>query len=222
MAKHLENEIEKLKNTVLELSSLVEESVHKSVKSINDKDEELARDIIVKDEVIDKKEVDVEEECLKILALYQPVAIDLRFVIVALKINNDLERIGDLAVNIAERSIFLSKQKDLSMPVDFVTMSKKTIQMLKQAIDSLIKMDVDLANQVCLMDDDVDAINRKMYTFVYDQIKETPEFAETLIHFLSVSKNLERIADYATNISMDVVYMIEGTIVRHHNIGKKD
>lgn len=222
MAKHLQNEIDKLKNSVLELSSLVEESVHKSVRSINDKDEELARDVIVKDQVIDKKEVDVEEECLKILALYQPVAIDLRFVIVALKINNDLERIGDLAVNIAERSIFLSKQNDVSIPFDFETMSKKTIQMLKQAIDSLIKMDVDLANQVCLMDDDVDAINRKMYTFVYDKIKETPQFAETLIHFLSVSKNLERIADYATNISMDVVYMIEGTIVRHHNIGKKD
>lgn len=222
MAKHLQTEIEKLKNSVLELSSLVEESVHKSVRSINHKDEELARDVIVKDQDIDKKEVDVEEECLKILALYQPVAIDLRFVIVALKINNDLERIGDLAVNIAERAIFLSKQKDLSMPFDFETMSKKTIKMLKLAIDSLIKMDVDLANQVCLMDDDVDAINRKMYSFVYEKIKEMPLQAETLIHFLSVSKNLERIADYATNISMDVVYMIEGTIVRHHNLGKKD
>lgn len=222
MAKHLQNEIEKLKNSVLELSSLVEESVLKSVKSINDKDEDLARDVIVKDQSIDSKEVDVEEDCLKILALHQPVAIDLRFVVVALKINNDLERIGDLAVNIAERSIFLSKQNDITMPIDFEVMSKKTIQMLKQAIDSLIKMDVDLANKVCLMDDDVDAINRKMYSFVYDKIKETPEFAETLIHFLSVSKNLERIADYATNISMDVVYMIEGTIVRHHNLGKKD
>lgn len=216
MSKHLMVELDKLKRKLLEVSSLVEQNVSKSVRAVVEGDDELAREVIAKDQDIDTMEVEVEEECLKVLALYQPVANDLRFVVVTLKINNDLERIGDLAVNIAERALFLAKNDPVVWPEDFDTMSIKTRQMLKNALDALVNMDVALAHQVCLMDDDVDAINRQMYQHVYSRIKKDPERVEIYTNFVSVSKHLERIADYATNISMDVIYMIEGTIIRHH------
>jgi len=160
-------------------------------------------------------EVDVEEECLKILALYQPVAIDLRFIITALKINNDLERIGDLAVNIAERSEFLARQPEVHVPLDLEKMTEKTQSMLTKSLDALVNMDCDLAHQVCAADDEVDAMNRQMYLTVQDGIRQHPEQLESLIHLLSASRHLERIADHATNIAEDVIYMAEGQIVRH-------
>jgi len=149
------------------------------------------------------------------LALYQPVAIDLRFIITALKINNDLERIGDLAVNIAERAEFLAGQKPVDVPFDFDAMADKTQSMLSQSLDALVDMDCNLAYQVCAADDEVDAINRQMYDQVKQSIRNNPEQVDSLIHLLSVSRHLERVADHATNIAEDVIYMVEGKIVRH-------
>jgi phosphate transport system protein len=160
-------------------------------------------------------EVDVEEECLKILALHQPVAIDLRFIVTALKINNDLERIGDLAVNIAERSEFLAGQEPISVPFDFEAMAEKTQWMVTESLDSLVDMDCKRAYQVCAADDEVDALNRKMYKQVEASIIAHPRWTRCLFHLLSVSRHLERIADHATNIAEDVIYMVEGKIVRH-------
>jgi phosphate transport system protein len=157
----------------------------------------------------------LEEECLKILALHQPVAIDLRFVIAVLKINNDLERIGDLAVNIAERALFLTSQKPVDIPFDFMGMSEKTKIMLKMSLDALVNMDAKMAHDVCALDDGVDAINRRMYQQVQEGILENPEQIGSLIHCLSTSRHLERIADHATNIAEDVIYMVAGEIVRH-------
>lgn len=215
MTKHFQNELERLKKKLLSLSCIVEESVEKAVRSISNRDAQLAREVIENDDSIDLMEVEVEEECLKILALHQPVAVDLRFVVAVLKINNDLERIGDLAVNIAERSAYLSQKEPIEMPFDFATMEKKTRLMLKKALDSLIQMDLETANEVGASDDEVDAINREMYAQVSKGLRESPDQADRLIHCLSISRHLERIADYATNIAEDVIYMIEGKIVRH-------
>lgn len=215
MSAHLNKEIDNLKKGLLTLCSMVEDSLWHAVKSIKNRDVELAKKVIDSDIEIDRMEVKVEEDCLKILALYQPVAIDLRFIITALKINSDLERIGDLAVNIAERSQFLSVRKQLDMLFDFEIMAEKTQAMVKKSLDALVNIDCDLANEVCLADDEVDDINRQMYDQVKEQVKQSPENVETLIHLLSISRHLERIADHATNIAEDVIYMVKGEIVRH-------
>lgn len=215
MSAHLKKEIDSLKKELLTLCGMVEDSFWQAVKSIKTRDVKLAEKVINSDIEIDQMEVKVEEDCLKILALHQPVAIDLRFIITALKINNDLERIGDLAVNIAERSQFLSAQKQLDMLFDFEAMAEKTQAMVKKSIDALVNIDCDLASQVCQADDEIDTINHQMYDQVKGQIKQAPENIETMIHLLSVSRHLERIADHATNIAEDVIYMVKGEIVRH-------
>jgi phosphate transport system protein len=215
MTVHMKNEIEKLKKKLLALCARVEEQLWQAVKSVKDRDEKLARRVIDQDCQIDQDEVDVEEECLKILALYQPVAIDLRFIVTALKINNDLERIGDLSVNIAERSEFLARQDPVDAPFDFDLMAEKTQAMVQKSIDALVNIDTALAHAVCEMDDEVDAINKEMYDLVKQGILKQPDHIESLIHLLSVSRHLERIADHATNIAEDVIYMAEGRIVRH-------
>lgn len=215
MSKHLEVEITKLKNKLLSQTTLIEDVVKRSIVSMDKKDNKIAKDVIESDEKIDQCEIEIEEDCLKILALHQPVAIDLRYIIGVLKINNDLERIGDLAVNIAERALYLQKCKTINPPFDFNIMAEKTCSMLKRAIDALINMDTILAKQVCKDDQDVDDINREMYQKVFAAIKETPSNAESLIQYLSTSRHLERIADFTTNIAEDVVYMIDGIIIRH-------
>ncbi|MBN1816529.1 MAG: phosphate signaling complex protein PhoU [Sedimentisphaerales bacterium] len=215
MSEHLRRGIEKLKTKLLTLCGAVEEQVFKAVKSIQTQNAKLAREVVDSDTRLDQMEVDIEEECLKLLALHQPVAIDLRFIITALKINNDLERIGDLAVNIAERGEFLAKQEKIDTPFDFETMADKTQTMLRMSLDALIQMDCSIAHKVLLADDEVDAINRHMYQQVKDTIVNHPEWMDIAIHLLSVSRHLERIADHTTNIAEDVIYMAEGYIVRH-------
>lgn len=215
MAKHLQREIENLKKKILSLCARVERSVHGAIRSIQQRDAALARKIMEKDIQIDHAEVEVEEECLKILALHQPVAIDLRFIVAVLKINNDLERIGDLAVNIAERSSFLASQPPVSLSFDFAEMSEKTEAMLNMSLNALVNLDSELAHKVCADDDVIDTMNRKVYLRVQEAIGANPDQIASLIHLLSVSRHLERIADHATNIAEDVIYMIDGRIVRH-------
>jgi len=215
MTVHMANEIQKLKSKLLFLCSLVEQSLWKAVKSLRQRDGALAKEVIDDDVLIDQNEVDVEEECLKILALHQPVAIDLRFIVTALKINVDLERIGDLSVNIAERSEFLARHEPVPIPFDFEQMARITQQMLRASRDALVNMNCAQAQKVLRDDDQVDAINRQMYDQVKVAIQEHPEFIESLIHLLSVSRHLERIADHAVNIAEEVIYMAEGRIIRH-------
>lgn len=215
MTIHFQRAIERIKTRLLVLSTKVEESVRHAVESVELKDAERAQQVIDGDDEIDDMEVEVEEECLKILALHQPVATDLRFLIAVLKINNDLERVGDLAVNIAERSQFLAKQAKTQVFLDFPSMADKVQWMLQRSLDALVNTDPDLAREVCLADDEVDAMNRQMYGQVQEGIKEDVGDVETLIHLLSISRHLERIADLATNIAEDVIYMADGQIVRH-------
>jgi phosphate transport system protein len=160
-------------------------------------------------------EIEVEEECLKILALYQPVAVDLRFIVAVLKLNNDLERIGDLSVNIAERAQTLTQTPRTEFNVKLSTMAEKSRNMLKKSIDALVNMDADLAREVCVSDDEVDQLNRDIFATVKTGIGEFPAELDCFLHILSVSRQLERIGDHATNIAEDVLYLISGEIVRH-------
>lgn len=215
MSMHLQKEIENLKKRILELGAVVEESVRQAVTAIEKRDARLATAVIERDAEIDHLEVIVEEECLKIMALHQPVAIDLRFIIAVTKINSDLERIGDLAVNIAERAVYLATQPRIDIPFDFAGMAESAQQMLRESLDALVNLDGRLARRVSAEDAEVDRINRDMYAQVKDGIRSHPDHLDSLIHLLSVSRHLERIADHATNIAEDVIYMIEGVIVRH-------
>lgn len=215
MTRHLQREVTKLKKKALKLGKVVQETLDEAIKSVKERDVELAEQVIARDIEVDRMEVDTEEECLKLLALHQPVAIDLRFIIAVLKMNNDLERIGDLAVNIAEQTQSLSEKKRVKAPFDYDTMTAKVQAMLRLAMEAMVNMDVDLANQVCAADDEVDAIHHNMYPKVQAVIAAHPEQVEILIRYLSVSRYLERIADHATNIAEDVIYMVDGEISRH-------
>jgi phosphate transport system protein len=215
MSLHFAREVAALKKRLLGLCAVVEDSVQKAVEAVGEKDAELARAVIEADSRIDQMEVEVEEDCLKILALHQPVAIDLRFVIACLKMNNDLERIGDLSVNVAERAVYLAARQNMELPFDLPGMAAKSKEMLRKSLDALVNMDIELAREVLASDDDVDALHREMYVRVKEAVAKDPSTLDVMTHIMCVSSHLERIADHATNIAEDVIYMVKGEIVRH-------
>lgn len=218
MTIHFQKEIDKLKKMILKVATQVEESLYRALRSLKEQDKTLAKKVIDNDKKIDAMEIEVEEECLKILALHQPVAFDLRYIIAVLKINNDLERIGDLAVNIAERAMYLSTQAPIKIPNSITEMASAVPQMLKKSIDTLINMNTELANEVCLADERVDELHASMYVYIQKEVAKSLENFESLLHLLGVARYLERIADHTTNICEDVIYMVEGEISRHKNI----
>ena len=219
MTSVLTREIEKLKKMVLALSAMAENSLQKGFRALETRDTELAQQVIDEDIGIDEMEVELEEEGLKILALHQPVAIDLRFIVAVLRINSELERIGDLAVNLAERASFLSSdewRKNIpEIPRGISAMAEKAKEMVNLSLDALVNMDPGLARQVLEADDVVDEMNSEMFQLFYDLIREAPDKVEGLIHLLSATRHLERVADHATNVAEDVIYMVTGEIVRH-------
>jgi phosphate transport system protein len=215
MSLHFLREIENLKKKILAVSAVVEESIARSIAAVIKHDAALARQVAEGEEEIDEMEVDVEEECLKILALHQPVAVDLRFVVSVLKINNDLERMGDIAVNIASRAAYLATFPKLDIPAEIEEMARRTQTMVKHSLDALVESDTELARQVCAADLEVDQYNRTMHVLIQEQIRSNPDQVDRLLHLLSVSRHLERIADLATNVAEDVIYTVEGAIVRH-------
>lgn len=215
MTKQFRKELEMIKKRILSLGAMVEHRVRMAIEAIQGKDARLAEEIIKLDYEIDETEVELEEECLKVLALHQPVAVDLRFIIASIKINNDLERIGDQAVNIAQRVGTLSKYRDTDFHFDYNPMSEKVAFMLKKSLDALVNMDIDLAFKIVTMDDEVDAIQKDAYKQVREAIRKKPEDVTPLINLFLISRHLERMADHATNIAEEVIYLIEGEIVRH-------
>jgi phosphate transport system protein len=215
MSAHLQHALNDLKKRILNLSARAEEAVQKATEAFETSNAQMAQEIINSDVQIDMAEVEIEEECLKILALHQPVAVDLRFIVAVLKINNDLERVGDLAVNIAERACFLATRTMPDVPFDFGYMATKVQKMLKDSMDAVVEMDVQKALEVCLADDEVDMMNALMYDLIRQKFTEPGTDAGCLLHMLSVSRHLERIADQATNIAEDAIYMVKGEIVRH-------
>ena len=215
MPVHLQKELGRLKKQILGLGAMVEERVRMATRAMEQRDATTAERILATDYEIDEREVEVEEECLKILALHQPVAVDLRFITAVVKINNDLERIGDEAVNIARCVAIISRKDPVDALPEFGPMSEKTQAMLESSLDALVNLDLDVAFRVLTLDDEVDHINSRIYDQVKDQIRRTPDRVGTLINLMLISRYLERIADHATNIAEEVIYMIEGEIVRH-------
>lgn len=217
MARQLQKQVDGLKQKILFVGALVEEAIAKAVAALVKRDRTLATAVINADDEIDRMEVDVEEEVIKILAIYQPVAADLRFVVAVLKINNDLERMGDLAQNIAKRVVFITNCERVDLPADFHPMAVNVQRMVKQSLDALVNADATLARTVIEADDEVDAMRATIQDQIEKQIALQPEQTECLMRLLSVSRHLERLADMATNIAEDVIYMVEGAIVRHHH-----
>jgi phosphate transport system protein len=216
MRIRLQRDIDRLKQRIISLGTLVEERVRMAVKSIQTQDAILAKSVVDGDVEIDRLEVDIEEECLKILALHQPVADQLRYIVAVLKMNNDLERIGDLAVNIAERGELALYPGQPAIPFDYYTMGRKAEEMLRKSLDSLVNTDLRLAYEVLSEDDDVDSMKKAIQELFGREMRHPQDHPESMIHLFLVSRHLERIADHATNIAEDVIYMITGEIHRHH------
>ncbi len=215
MPRHFEREIDCLKRSLLVVGAAVEENVQKAMLAVRRRDIELARQVIEADHEIDRLEVQTEEECLKALALYQPVAQDLRFVVAALKMTDELERMGDLAANIAKRAISLAERPSVALVFEFDDMATRTVWMVKQALSALIERDTELAREVWLADDAVDAIHAGAQVAIKQALRAHPADADQWVDWLVVERFTERLADQAKSIAKDVLYMVEGEIVRH-------
>jgi phosphate transport system protein len=215
MSRLLKDELKALENALLSLSALVEEALLRALKAVETRDAVLAAKVEEEDAVIDAAEVHLEEECLKILALHQPVAIDLRLIVSTLKINNDLERVGDRAVTIARVAAHLASHDPVDIPPELRNMTEKVWRMYRNSIDSMVKMESNLARSVIAADSEVDAMNNAVGAYVMQRCRERPQQLETYMFLLRASRSLERIGDHATNIAEDVIYMLDGEIVRH-------
>lgn len=223
MASDIRKELDKVKNRVLYLGSAVENNLHRAIRAMKNNDVEIAHEVKKGDLEIDKTEVSLEDQCLEVLALHQPVAGDLRFLVTVLKINIDLERIGDLAVKIADKVLLLSfTQQRITSQKDYANVLEKlndmfnsTTWMLNKCLDAFAQEDVDLAFKVIVADDKVDKAKNLIRSLLEETIQNDPQKNFYLGTLLSVSRSLERIADHATNICEDIIYMLEGKIVRH-------
>lgn len=215
MSKHLQRDLEQLQRDILGMGAAVEEAVTRAVRAVLDRDADLAREVIEGDDPIDLAENQVEEECLKILALHQPVATDLRRIASILLINTDLERMADLAVELAERAVHLAQPPLLPIPDSLTVMSDLTTSMVRQSLDSFVRLDAIHARRVVRLDDEVDRHNSEIIAILIEIMKKSPDYIAPGLSMFSVVRHLERIADHATNIAEDVVYLVEGAIVRH-------
>jgi phosphate transport system protein len=207
--------MDRLKRQILGMGTMVETMTNNAISALIDRRPDLAEEVSASDPRIDEKEVEIEEECLKILALHQPFAADLRFIITVLKVNNDLERMGDLAVNIADRAIALCNEPMLRVPVDIEEMARAVREMVRHSLDSLVNQDTEVARQVLRDDEVVDRYHREMFKTLQEAMTKDADVIERATHTISASRNLERIADLATNIAEDVVFLVEGEVIRH-------
>jgi phosphate transport system protein len=215
MPVHLIRELDRIKKDVLKMGTLVEETIEKATRSVIEPNKSLAEAVMKGDNVIDELEIDIEEECLKALALYQPVAIDLRYIIAVMKINSDLERMGDLSFNIARRAISITPTDRIDFrfnPAEFVATVRG---MVHDSLKALVENDAQLARKVIAIDDKVDEVKKQTSDWAAAAIAADPSQTGPIMRNLSFVRNMERISDLATNIAEDVIYLVEGKIVRH-------
>lgn len=217
MTKHLHRDLEGVHHEILSLSGKVEEMIDQASQALLERQPELASRVIAADNEVDQREVHIEEECLKVLALHQPVAIDLRRIATVMKVNNDLERIADLAVGIANRSLSLDEFPQFSVPYQVKQMVAMATQMVRGAMDAFVNLDAASARRILSLDDAVDTLNVEVIRDLQRIMQEEPTLVEPGLHCFSAARHIERIADHATNIAEDVVYLVEGEIVRHRN-----
>ena len=215
MRQHLHRDLEQIKKELLSLGGRVESAVKHSILALSERREDLANEVIENDHEVDAREVHIEEECLKALALHQPVAQDLRFVITALKVNNDLERIGDHAVSISRRALFLRSQPELVSDLRIELMAERALDMVSSSLRALVTRSPELAKEVLRADDQVDKLHTEHFSKVEDMMEKDSGTVRRAVTYLTISRNLERIADPATNIAEDVIFMASGEVIRH-------
>jgi len=213
---HFREELEELQNKLLEMGGLVEASIHNSVKALVDRDEDRAKEVMWGEAQINSKEIEIDELATRLLALFQPMARDLRFITAVIKMNNDLERMGDLAVNITERALTLMKEPVLRPLIDIPRMAGLAEGMVRRSLDAFARGDAEMARNVLLADDEVDRLRDAVYNELTLFMQEERTTINRAIALMFIAQNLERIADHATNIAEDVLFLVKGIDVRHH------
>nr|MBF0222190.1 phosphate signaling complex protein PhoU [Desulfobulbaceae bacterium] len=214
MHHNYHSQLERLRKNFLDLGLLVEDRVRKACSAFKGDDMTALEMVIKSDYEIDEMEVEIEEECLKILALYQPVARDLRFIIALIKIDSEIERIGDYAVKIAQKVKFVFEHGCQKFPMDYSPMSDKVLVMLRMSLDALVHRDIEMAHGIFILDDEIDALRNSAYDTIKERLRKQPEHAGCFLNFYLIASHLERIADRATDIAEEVIYMVGGDIVR--------
>ena len=220
MQRHIDLELAELKEELVRMATLAEAAIGLSIKALVGRDAELARRVVDSDDAINALEIEIDERCLRTMALYQPEAKDLRLLAMALKINNDLERMGDQAVNIAERTLELLQEPLLKPLIDIPRMAEVAQRMVKDSLDAFVRQDVELARSVCRRDDEVDRYDDQLFRELLTYMMEDPKAITRAVNLILVSRHLERIADHATNIAEDVVYLVQGQTIKHHVAGE--
>jgi phosphate transport system protein len=213
--KRYEEELKKLREQILYMGGMVEDQIHKAIKSLVDRDSTLAELIIERDREVNRLDVEIDELCIKLLALHQPAGRDLRFITTGLKITTDLERIGDMAVNVCERALELNNEAQLKPYIDIPRMARIAQRMIRESLDAFVREDTDLALKVCKNDEEVDQLNSQIFREVITFMIEDPHTINRAMKISSISKYLERIADHATNIAEMVIFMVKGKSIRH-------
>jgi len=215
MQRHFHEELEALKQTLLAMGGLVEDQIRRVMRALTERDDALAQEVIDRDRQVNAYDVEVDETCVNLLALHQPAAGDLRFITTAMKIVTDLERIGDQAVNIAQRTLELNREPQLKPYIDLPRMAERAQAMVKDSLDAFVSRDTDLARRVCGADAEVDALKEQIFRELLTFMMADPRAIPRAIRLVLISRFLERVADHATNIGEMVVYMVEGKMVRH-------
>jgi phosphate transport system protein len=215
MRTHLQRDLDALTKKLILVGGMVEDATGKAIAALTERRLDLAEEVQRGDQKVDEREVEVEEDCLKVLALHAPVAADLRRVVAFLKLNNDLERVGDLAKNIAERAAFLALRDPVAIPPQIPEMCSRVRLMLRECLDAVVRADTGLARKVLEDDDIVDGLHKEVYGSVEGRLRQDPQHAQEILQLLSVSRYLERMADQATNVAEDVVFMVDGQVIRH-------
>jgi len=222
METHFQKELEELKGNLLKMSTLVEEAIHDAVQSLVKRDSEMAQKTLEGEDRINRLEIAIEDMCLKLLVLRQPMAVDLRFITAAMKISTDLERMGDQAVNIAERAISLNQEPQLKPYIDIPRMAEITQSMVTDVLDAFVNRDSKLARSVCERDDLVDGLNDQVFRELLTFMISDPKTITRAVHLMIVCRCLERIADHATNIAEDVIFMVDALVIKHHADAKEE
>ena len=216
MERHADQEFDELKRELVRMAALAETAIGNAVRALLLRDVGAADDVLRADDAINQLELAIDERCLRMLALYQPEASDLRFIAMALKINNDLERIGDQAVNIAERTLELLKEPTLKSVIDIPRLAQLVQGMLKYSVDAFVHRNSALARTVCAQDDGVDVLDDQIFRELLGCMMQDPRAITRAVNLILVSRHLERVADHATNIAEDVIYLVDGKTVKHH------
>jgi len=213
--KQYEEELRELKEKILEAGGTVEEMITRAMRALTERDSKMAEDVIKRDFVVNRLELEIDDLCVKLLALRQPAASDLRFITIGLRASKDLERMGDLAVNISEHALALNKAPQLKPYADLPQMAMKAQEMVKLSLDAFVKRDVAMAQRVCEMDDEVDSYEHRIFSELIDIMGKDAKAVERGTRLILVSQQLERIADHATNIAEEVIFMVQGRDIRH-------